>query len=111
MVVMVVADQNSMDGREIREFHSRRPVPFGASKAYGAAALGPNGVGQKIEPVCLDEYRGVVDVREPDIIYRVLRGWFVCLGVFNPIWPRCFFSLFDDFNKITEFFCPTLPGL
>lgn len=61
MVVVIVAEQDRVDGRELAEFHSGQAVPTGADERKGTAAGGPDGVRQDIRAWLLQQDGGVVD--------------------------------------------------
>lgn len=65
VVVVVVAEQNEVDGGQIVEAQPGWAVALRAGEGYGTDPLGPDGVGQHVEAVHLDEDGCVIDPGDP----------------------------------------------
>ena len=65
MIVVIVAQQYDIDGRQIVEFYSRRPAAARTDPAERAGSFGPDGIGQNVGAVLLNEHCGMVDERYP----------------------------------------------
>ncbi len=61
MIVMIVAEQDEVDGREIFEVDSGGAVTFWTRPGKGTGAKGPNRIREDVESAGLDENGGVID--------------------------------------------------
>jgi hypothetical protein len=70
VVVVVVGKEHGVDVRQVLEANPRRPHPRRPQRLQRAASLRPDGVGEEIHPVRLDEHGGVVHERHPHLAQR-----------------------------------------
>ena len=70
MVVMIVADEDEVDPRQILEAHAGRAHPARADEGEGRGALRPDRVGEDVEPLGLDQHGGVADPGDPHLAAR-----------------------------------------
>ena len=64
MVVMIVRDQDEMDGRQVFESQAWGHQPFGAGEADRARAFRPVRVCEDVQPLQLNEQCGMADPRD-----------------------------------------------
>src|SRR5437867_3012849 len=67
MVIVIVAYENEIDRRKVLESNSRRPVAPRASEADRGDALGPDGIGEDVDSIELQQRRGVIDERDAQV--------------------------------------------
>src|SRR5712664_4144756 len=61
MIVMIVAQQNRIDWREVLKAQAGRTVPPRTQPSNRAGAFRPDWIGEDIPSVHLDEHRGVIN--------------------------------------------------
>ena len=110
MIVMIVADQNKIDWRQVFESQARIPVSPRAYPRKRRAALGPDRIGQDVESRSLDQYRCVVNECISDTIgIHSLSGFFT-VGGFDPIGPRLTLVGEEEFQESERAFgTPSFP--
>jgi len=64
MVVVVVAQQHGVDGRQTIELDTWQSMTARSSEAERAAARGPDGVGQDVGAGLLEEHGGMIHQRD-----------------------------------------------
>ena len=75
MVVVIVRDQDEVDGRQVVERDAGRRVAVHADEsAEGAAALGPGRIGEERHAVELDQHGGVADPGHGRCVRAVAQG-------------------------------------
>src|SRR3569833_3972738 len=87
VVVVVVADQDQVDWRQLIKRQSRGAYAFRASAAQWANALGVYGVRQDVQAAKLDEEGDVIDERQGDLSLRELCGQSGAGAILNPHRP------------------------
>ena len=65
---MVVADDDRVNGRQVLEGDAGSVEARGADPAEGAGALGPDGVGEDVQALGLDQEGGVVDEGDAEFL-------------------------------------------
>ena len=70
MIVVIVGNQHGINGRQVFETDTRLAVSLGACPGYGTATFRPDGVGQNIEPVHLNQEGGMADSGNPQGPFR-----------------------------------------
>ena len=61
MIVMIVGDQDDINGRKVLKHEAGRHQAFGASEGYGTCSLRPVRIGQHIDSLQLYQERGMPD--------------------------------------------------
>ena len=79
MVIVIVADEHSIDMRQIRETHAGRPVAAAAEIRSGAGDVAPDRIGEQVQAVDLDQHGRVIDEGDAqltvaDVVGRRRRG-------------------------------------
>src|SRR6266849_4984456 len=104
MIVMIVADQNDVDGRKVLEANSRRSMTFWAGKAERRNALGPHRIGEDVHPINLNERGRMIDERDAELavadtlrrrraVRRVHPAWPVATPAIELPFQKCAFAL------------------
>jgi hypothetical protein len=84
VVVVGVADEDDVDGRQVLEAHAGGAVAARADPGEGAGPLGPDRIGEHVEPVLLEEHRRVVDVGDAHVAHPFGRPWAGRAGALLP---------------------------
>src|SRR3546814_14118442 len=66
MIVMIMADHNEVDLRQILEANARLRYTLGAQRRAGAGIIRPDRIGKDIESTRLPQNRGVTN---PDVLH------------------------------------------
>ena len=67
MVVMIVADEDEVDRRQILEAHAGRAHAIGAERRKGRGDVAPDRVGEDVEALGLNEDGGMADPGDPHL--------------------------------------------
>lgn len=75
MVVMVMAEKNGVDRWEVFEANAGVAMTLGSGKGDRADPVRPDGIGEKVEAISLEQDSGVIDERDAEgRIQDTLRG-------------------------------------
>src|SRR3546814_10696175 len=89
MIVMIMADHNEVDLRQILEANARLRYTLGAQRREGAGIIRPDRIGKDIESTRLHQHRGVTN---PDGLHlsglhvHLRLRWLHC-HIFGPFRP------------------------
>src|SRR5438105_6514668 len=83
MIVMIVADEHYIDARKILPAHARWAPAERADCGKRTCPLRPDRIRQNIDSTLLEQERGMVDQRNPQLIAFHRRRWFRRLDVRN----------------------------
>ena len=67
VVVVIVADHDEIDRRQVLEADPRRSMPLRPDPGDGANTLRPDGVGEDVQAVHLDQHRRVIDEGDAEV--------------------------------------------
>jgi len=70
MIVMVVRHEHDIDGGQFLKANARVAVPLGACPGNRAASFRPDGIGEDVETVHLDEKRRMTDGDHGKVAFR-----------------------------------------
>ena len=68
MIVVIVADQHDVDAGKILPLHARRPAAAWADPGKRTRPPRPDRIGQDVDAALLEQQRGMVDHRHPQLI-------------------------------------------
>ena len=84
---MIVADDHEIDSRQGVEIDAGRANPFGTDPVERTRSLGPDGVGEDIQPRQLDQHGRMVDEGNGDLPGLEGAIQFECRLVGDGVWP------------------------
>ena len=67
VIVVIVAEEYGIDAEKILPPHARLPVAARTDGGERTGPLGPDGIGQNVEVVLLEQHGGMVDQRNPQM--------------------------------------------
>src|SRR5580704_5335858 len=66
VVVVVVGDEDRIEGRQVTDGEQRRKETLGAGEVDGPDPFAPHRVGEEVMPVDLEQYRRMAEPRDAD---------------------------------------------
>src|SRR5450755_3307851 len=102
VIVVIVADENAVDGRNILEKNFGITMPPGPKKRNGTDSLGPHRICEYIETFALQQECRVVHKRNAKLAAAdaIIRSWSGRLG--DEFAPRTYLPTSDPFQKFGE---------
>ena len=67
MIVVIVAEEYGIDPGKILPPHARLPAAARTDRGERTCAVGPDRIGQNVEVALLEQHRGMVDQRNPQL--------------------------------------------
>lgn len=101
MIIVVVAEQDELNGRQFIKWDARRMKPFWPGKAERTCPLAPNRIGEDIEPVHLYQECAVIDKGDAAVVPDLF-GWEPGICCNGPVRPGRAFPLAHPFNYISK---------
>ena len=68
MIVVIVAEEHGIDAGKILPPHSRLPAAARTDRGERTGPLRPDRIGQNVDAALLEQQRGMVDQRNPQLI-------------------------------------------